>query len=293
MVQSYFFDNLQFVKRYSAHTIRAYRADLEQFAEYLKSDYDIESPTEVSQAIVRSWLASLIDSGLSHRTVNRKLSSIKAYFNFLVREGHLKANSAVRVHTLKIPQNLPVSASKTEMRNILEPVSDDLNFTQRRDLLIIELLYSTGIRLSELINLKISDIDRSLMTIKVTGKGNKQRHIPITRQMILRIDEYLPERERIVNEGVQEIIITDRGKMAYSVFIYRVVTKYLGASGMKGRKSPHVLRHTFATHMLNEGADLNAIKELLGHASLAATQVYTHVSVEKLKSIYKLAHPRA
>ena len=293
MVQSYFFDNLQFVKRYSAHTIRAYRADLGQFDEYLKSEYEIESPQEVSQSIVRSWLASLIDSGLSHRTVNRKLSSIKAYFNFLVREGHLKTNSAVRVHTLKIPQNLPVSASKTEMRNILEPVSDEINFAQSRDLLIIDLLYSTGIRLSELINLKVSDVDRQLMTIKVTGKGNKQRHIPITQQMILRIDEYLPGREEVVTEGVSEIIITDRGKKAYSVFIYRVVTKHLGASGMKGRKSPHVLRHTFATHMLNEGADLNAIKELLGHASLAATQVYTHVSVEKLKSIYKLAHPRA
>ena len=293
MVQSSFLDNLQFVKRYSAHTIRAYKADLEQFAEYLKSGYEIESPQEVSQAIVRSWLASLIDSGLSHRSVNRKLSSIKAYFNFLVREGHLKTNTSVRVHALKIPRNLPVSASQKEMRNVLQPVSDDLSFKQKRDLLILELFYSTGIRLSELINLRILDVDRQLMTIKVIGKGNKQRHIPITKQLILRIDKYLPEREKIVNEGVSEIIVTDRGKKAYSVFIYRVVTKYLGASGMKGRKSPHVLRHTFATHMLNEGADLNAIKELLGHASLAATQVYTHVSVEKLKSIYKLAHPRA
>ena len=293
MVQSSFFDNLQFVKRYSAHTIRAYRADLEQFGGYLKSVYEIESPQEVSQSIVRSWLASLIDSGLSHRSVNRKLSSIKAYFNFLVREGQLKTNAAVRVHALKIPQNLPVAASKAEMRKILQPVSDDLSFSQRRDLLILELLYSTGIRLSELINLKISDVDRPVMTIKVTGKGNKQRHIPITKPLISRIDEYLPEREKVVNEGVSEIIVTDKGKKAYSVFIYRVVTKHLGASGMKGRKSPHVLRHTFATHMLNEGADLNAIKELLGHASLAATQVYTHVSVEKLKSIYKLAHPRA
>lgn len=290
---SSFLDNLQFVKRYSAHTIRAYRADLEQFAEYLKSGYEIESTTEVSQAIVRSWLSSLIDSGLSNRSVNRKLSSVKAYFNFLVREGHLKTNSAVRVHALKIPRNLPVSASKTEMRNVLDPGPDILNFTQRRDLLILELLYSTGIRLSELINLKISDVDRPLMTIKVTGKGNKQRNIPITKQLLLRIDEYLIVRQSVVNEGVSEIIITDRGKKAYSVFIYRVVTAHLGASGMKGRKSPHVLRHTFATHMLNEGADLNAIKELLGHASLAATQVYTHVSVEKLKSIYKLAHPRA
>lgn len=293
MVISYFLDNLQFVKRYSAHTMRAYRSDLDQFVEYLKSDYEIDSPTEISQAIVRSWLASLIDSGLSHSSVNRKLSTIKAYFNFLVREGHLKTNPAVRVHTLKIPKKLPISASKVEMRNVLEPVYDDISFKKKRDLLIIELFYSTGIRLSELINLKVFDVDRQLMTIKVTGKGNKQRHIPITSQLISCIDEYLPLREDIVSEGVREIIVTDRGKKAYPVFIYRVVTKYLGESGMKGRKSPHVLRHTFATHMLNEGADLNAIKELLGHSSLAATQVYTHVSVEKLKSIYKLAHPRA
>ena len=210
MVQSSFFDNLQFVKRYSAHTIRAYKADLEQFAEYLKSDYEIESPSEVSQPIVRSWLASLIDSDLSHRTVNRKLSSIKAYFNFLVREGHLKTNVAVRVHSLKIPQNLPVSASKNEMRNVLDPGSDDLNFTQRRDLLIIELLYSTGIRLSELINLKISDVDRSLMSIKVTGKGNKTRLVPLGIKAAEAIKRYLPHRNLWVEQMDSALFISEK-----------------------------------------------------------------------------------
>lgn len=293
MVLEPFFDNLQFVKRYSFHTISAYRSDLHQFTEYLKTVYEIEGPQEVSQAIVRSWLASLIDSGHSHRSVNRKLSSIKAYFNFLVREGQLSSNVAARVSTLKIPHQLPVSASKSEMQLVFHSDLKEDSFEVKRDLLILELLYSTGIRLSELINLKVLDVDRSLMSIKVTGKRNKQRIIPITSPLVDCIDAYLLKRESVVDAGVSEIIITDKGKKAYSVFIYRTVTKYLGEAGVKGRKSPHVLRHTFATHMLNEGADLNAIKELLGHASLAATQVYTHVSVEKLKSIYKLAHPRA
>jgi integrase/recombinase XerC len=293
MVLEPFFNNLQFVKRYSFHTISAYKSDLHQFAEYLKTVYEIEGAKEVSQAVVRSWLASLIDSGHSHRSVNRKLSSVKAYFNFLVREGQLSSNVAARVSTLKIPRHLPVSASKSEMQQVFHGNLKDGSFKSKRDLLILELLYSTGIRLSELINLKISDVDRSLMSIKVTGKRNKQRIIPITGPLVDCIDAYLLARESVVNAGVSEIIITDKGKKAYSVFIYRTVTKYLGEAGVKGRKSPHVLRHTFATHMLNEGADLNAIKELLGHASLAATQVYTHVSVEKLKSIYKLAHPRA
>jgi integrase/recombinase XerC len=293
MVLEPFFDSLQFVKRYSFHTISAYKSDLHQFAEYLKTVYEIEGSGEVSQAVVRSWLSSLIDSGHSHRSVNRKLSSIKAYFNFLVREGQLPSNVAARVSTLKIPGRLPVSASLSEMQHVFSGEEKEDSFESRRDFLVLELFYSTGIRLSELINLKVSDVDRSLMSIKVTGKRNKQRIIPITKPLVDRIDAYLVEREKLVNAGVSEIIITDRGKKAYSVFIYRTVTRYLGEAGVKGRKSPHVLRHTFATHMLNEGADLNAIKELLGHASLAATQVYTHVSVEKLKSIYKLAHPRA
>lgn len=290
-----FYNNLHFVKRYSAHTISAYKSDLDQFDSYLKSGYEIENAGEVTQAVIRSWLASMVDSGHSHRSINRKLSAIKAYFNFLVRENKLQANPAARIVSLKVPLRLPVSASKAEMQKVLHPETDSspIAFDVRRDLLILELFYSTGIRLSELINLRLSDINRSSLTIKVTGKRNKQRIIPVTVQLLHIIDEYLKERETIVKTGIPEIIVTDKGKKAYSVFIYRRVTRYLGEAGVRGRKSPHVLRHTFATHMLNEGADLNAIKELLGHSSLAATQVYTHVSVEKLKSIYKLAHPRA
>lgn len=290
-----FYHNLHLVKRYSAHTVSAYKSDLNQFDSYLKSSYEIENAEEVTQAVIRSWLASMVDSGHSHRSINRKLSAIKAYFNFLIRESKLQSNPAVRIVSLKVPKRLPVSASKAEMQKVLYPESNTspIAFDLRRDLLILELFYSTGIRLSELINLKLSDINRSAMTIKVTGKRNKQRIIPVTIELLHIIDEYLKERENVAEAGTPEIIVTDKGKKAYSVFIYRRVTHYLGEAGVRGRKSPHILRHTFATHMLNEGADLNAIKELLGHASLAATQVYTHVSVEKLKSIYKLAHPRA
>jgi integrase/recombinase XerC len=290
-----FYDNLHFVKRYSAHTLSAYKSDLDQFDSYLKSSYEIEYADEVTQAVIRSWLASMVDSGHSHRSINRKLSAIKAYFNFLIRESKLQSNPAARIVSLKVPKRLPVSASKAEMKKVLHPESNSspIAFDLRRDLLILELFYSTGIRLSELINLKLSDINRSTRTIKVTGKRNKQRIIPVTIQLLNIIDEYLKERENVADSDTPEIIVTDKGKKAYSVFIYRRVTHYLGEAGVRGRKSPHILRHTFATHMLNEGADLNAIKELLGHASLAATQVYTHVSVEKLKSIYKLAHPRA
>lgn len=290
-----FYDNLHFVKRYSAHTVSAYKSDLDQFDNYLRSGYEIENAEEVTQAVIRSWLASMVDSGHSHRSINRKLSAIKAYFNFLIRESKLQSNPAARIVSLKVPKRLPVSASKAEMQKVLHPVSvsSPIAFDLRRDLLILELFYSTGIRLSELINLKLSDINRSTMTIKVTGKRSKQRIIPITIQLLQIIDEYLKERGNVADSATPEIFVTDKGKKTYSVFIYRRVTRYLGEAGVRGRKSPHILRHTFATHMLNEGADLNAIKELLGHASLAATQVYTHVSVEKLKSIYKLAHPRA
>ncbi|MBW6491022.1 MAG: tyrosine-type recombinase/integrase [Lentimicrobium sp.] len=295
MVLDSFYDNLQFVKRYSLHTISAYKSDLVQFTDYLKSGYEVEDPADVSQAMVRSWLASLIEAGQTHSSVNRKLSSVRAYFNYLLRLKKIKSNPVARLSTLKLPKRLPVSASKAEMQKVFHPEkkSDVNDFNLSRDMLIMELLYSTGIRLSELINLKISDIDRSTSTLRVKGKGNKQRIIPVAPLLIHLVDDYLKEREKVVKPNISEIIITNKGKKAYSVFIYRTVTKYLGEAGVRGRKSPHVLRHTFATHMLNEGADLNAIKELLGHASLAATQVYTHVSVEKLKSIYKSAHPRA
>lgn len=294
MTLASFYHTLKFEKRCSPHTVNAYQTDIEQFVEYISSQYALSSPDEATQAIVRSWLAQLVDNGLSSRSINRKLSALKAYYNHQLRLGEMKTNPATRVNTLKIPKRLPVSVSKAEIHTALYSQDEhETDFSIRRDHLILELLYGTGIRLSELTGLKISDVDFGSQTIKVTGKRNKQRIVPIGNKLVEVIQAYLEERNKHAEAGAEEIILTDKGKKAYSVFIYRIVTRYLGAAGVKGRKSPHVLRHTFATHMLNAGADLNAIKELLGHASLAATQVYTHVSVEKLKSIYKQAHPRA
>lgn len=293
MIKDSFYQYIQLGKRYSAHTVAAYKSDLAQFGEYISSSYGISSDSEITYSMIRSWLASLIDSGLSSRSVNRKLSTLKAYFRYLLREGLINSNPVSKAVSLSIPSRLPVFASVAEMESVFHSNNAGDSFSMRRDLLVVEILYCTGIRLSELINLRLQDVDRSAMTIKVTGKRNKQRIIPVTRQLIKLIDEYQLSRAEIVNPGTLEIIVTDQGKKAYPVFIYRKVKHYLTLAGVKGVKSPHVLRHTFATHMLNEGADLNAIKEILGHASLAATQVYTHNSIEKLKSIYKLAHPRA
>ena len=293
MIRDSFYQYIQSEKRYSIHTVAAYKSDLSQFGDYLTATYGISADTDISYSMVRSWLASLIDEGLTSRSVNRKLSTLKAYFRFLMKEGLISSNPVSKAVSLSIPSRLPAFASVSEMESILyTPIVDD-DFGIRRDLLVIEILYNTGIRLSELINLRLQDVDRGSMTIKVTGKRNKQRIIPVTRQLTGLIDEYLKMREPLVKSGVREIIVTDQGKKAYPVFIYRKVKHYLTLAGVRGVKSPHLLRHTFATHMLNEGADLNAIKEILGHASLAATQVYTHNSIEKLKSIYKLAHPRA
>lgn len=294
MTLASFYHTLKFEKRCSPHTVNAYQTDIEQFVEYLSSQYALSSPDEANQAIVRSWLAKLVEEGLTSRSINRKLSALKAYYNHQLRLGEMKTNPASRVNTLKIPKRLPVSVSKAEIHSALYSQNEqETDFSIRRDHLILELLYGTGIRLSELTGLKISDVDFGSQTIKVTGKRNKQRIVPLGNKLLEVIQAYLEERNKLAETGTEEVILTDKGKKAYSLFIYRKVTRYLGEAGVKGRKSPHVLRHTFATHMLNAGADLNAIKELLGHASLAATQVYTHVSVEKLKSIYKQAHPRA
>lgn len=293
MIRDSFYLYIQLEKRFSAHTVAAYKSDLTQFGEFISNTYGILSDGEVTFDMIRSWLASLIDSGLASRTVNRKLSTLKAYFRYLLKEDVIKDNPVSKAISLSIPSRLPVYATVSEMETMYQLSDKGNSFGLKRDLLIIEILYCTGIRLAELIGLKINDIDRSSLTIKVTGKRNKQRIIPVTVELILLIEEYLKGRSVVVRPGVSEIIVTDQGKKAYPVFIYRKVKHYLSLAGVRGVKSPHVLRHTFATHMLNEGADLNAIKELLGHSSLAATQVYTHNSIEKLKSIYKLAHPRA
>ncbi|GAB1403898.1 MAG: tyrosine-type recombinase/integrase [Lentimicrobiaceae bacterium] len=296
MIRTAFYLYLQNVKRCSAHTFAAYKADLIQFETYIQSTYGNISDTELTTPMVRSWLASMVESGLTPTSINRKLSSFKAYLNYLKKENIHPQGISSRVASLKKPVRLPVTISKSEMSNILGTPSsslDDLTFEERRDLMVMELLYCTGIRRTELLGLTLDDYDISGSTIKVSGKGNKQRIIPLLPHLSALLDEYIILRAGIALPGVKEIIVTNQGKKAYPVFIYRIVKHYLCNAGIKGRKSPHVLRHSFATHLLDEGAELNTIKELLGHASLAATQVYTHVGIERLKTIFKQAHPRA
>ncbi len=292
MVRDSFFDHLLYEKRYSSHTIEAYRCDLLQFQSYLNDIYDVNSEKQITYAMIRSWLASLIELGTSPRSVNRKLSSLRTYFKYLLRLDLIEVNPVQLSVSLRTPERLPSFATKREMEKMLTSITDD-SFSDRRDLIVLEIFYNTGIRLAELEILKEKDIDFYTNTIKVTGKRNKQRIIPVSNLLTTKLKSYLALRERYALSGVEELIINDQGSRAGRNFIYKLVKKYLTQAGVTGAKSPHVLRHTFATLMLNEGADLNAIKEILGHSSLASTQVYTHTNVEKLKTIYKQAHPWA
>ena len=296
MIRTTYYDYLQHIKRSSAHTLEAYKSDLTQFESYIQSTYGSISDTELTTPMVRSWLASMVESGLNASSINRKLSALKAYLNFLKKEGIIVSGITGRIATLKKPGRLPVSLSRSQMDTVLEvvsPASGNISFAESRDLMVMELLYCTGMREAELINLCLADYNQMNEMLKVTGKRNKQRLIPVIPHLSVLLNEYIIKRNTIASPEVPELILTNKGKKTYPVFIYRIVTGYLSQAGVKGRKSPHVLRHTFATHLLNEGADLNTIKELLGHATLAATQVYTHVGIDKLKSIYKHAHPRA
>jgi integrase/recombinase XerC len=281
-------------KRYSGHTIRAYSDDLTAFSTYCISSYEIKNPAEASHQVIRSWLASMVDQGISPRTVKRKLSSLNSWFTWLLRMGELKYNPVRKVVAPKTSKRLPVFVEESRMDFLLEDVTFSNDYFGQRDRLILEIFYATGMRLSELTGVRVNDI--SSTSIKVLGKRNKERIIPIAPALFRLIENYMVQRDLIISQKGQDpgyLLLTDEGKKLYPVFVYRKVNYYLTLVTTINKRSPHVLRHTFATHMLNKGADLNAIKELLGHSSLAATQVYTHNTIEKLKNIYSNAHPLA
>ncbi len=292
MIRENFLDHLEYEKRYSSHTIEAYRNDLNQFASYLIENYEVSNLAEATGTMVRSWLASLLEIGLSPRSTNRKLSSLKTFYKFLLRNGIVKTSPVRMSTTLKIPQRLPSFVTEQEMLKSLED-KGDLSFHRLRDLTILYIFYHTGIRVSELRGLKIHDVDPYNQSIKVIGKRNKERIIPVSGILLGKINEYLSKREEIALPGTNSLIVDDNGQPITGAYISEMVKDALTKAGVTGKKSPHVLRHTFATLMLNEGADLNAIKEILGHSSLASTQIYTHTSVEKLKTVYNQAHPWA
>ena len=289
MLKNKFIKYLSAEKRFSEHTITSYSTDLDQFTIFLSEEYQISNEvSEISFQIVRSWIASLLEKGVTPRSVNRKISTLKTYFKFLIRENVILESPMLKIVAPKSKKRLPVFIEENQIENLLNEVEFDEGFIGERDKLIIELFYVTGIRLSELINIKIFDINFSNSLIKVLGKRNKERLIPLSINIVNELQTFVKKH------NLNNYLFTNLGgTKVYTKLVYRVVKKYIGKISSVNKKSPHILRHTFATHMLNNGADINAIKELLGHANLSATQVYTHNTIEKLKTVYKQAHPRA
>jgi integrase/recombinase XerC len=296
MLQDRFIQYIEFEKRYSKHTIIAYKKDLSQFFIFIQQNYSLNHPGDITYAMIRLWIVELMNNEIAPRSVNRKLSTLKTYFNFLLKENLISVNPMGKIISPRTPKKLPFFIEKDKMDMLFSRVDFGEGFEALRNRLILELFYATGMRESELLQLQVSDIDSSNLTLKVLGKRNKERLIPFSIRLNKLIDNYLSERQKLISNPVDKngfLFVSSSGKPLYPKYIYRLVVKYLSMITSLDKKSPHVLRHTFATHMLNNGADLNAIKELLGHANLSATQVYTHNTVEKLKTIYKQAHPRA
>lgn len=284
-----FLKYLQFEKRLSRHTILAYSGDLQQFYTYLQTTYAIQQLSDINHTVIRSWVVELMEQKITPRSVNRKITTLKTFYKYLLRQGTLTENPMLKIMSPKTSKRLPVFVEKDNMNTLIDTIAfgDDLEGVRNK--LIIELFYATGIRLSELINLKLVNVDLDACQIKVLGKRNKERIIPFNNEIKNSIQNYMDKKPGLPGEFLFQL---KSGKKMYEKFVYRLVNEYLSMITTIDKKSPHVLRHTFATHMLNNGADLNAIKELLGHANLAATQVYTHNTVEKLKNIHKQAHPK-
>lgn len=287
-----FLDYLAYEKRLSNHTLLAYENDLKQFDIYLQTDYEITDTLQVDYQMVRSWIVSLVEEKLNKRSVNRKIATLRSYYGFLAERKAISKNPMLRIQSLKTEKDLPKYVEEDALEKLLDVMEFDEGFSGLRDKLVLELLYGTGIRLAELLGLKTSDIDTYNQQLKVLGKRNKERIIPMTNPLAKLIKEYLEERKNAFSED-DTLIITDKGKAAYPMFIQRLVTEKLSSVTSLKQKSPHVLRHSFATHLLNNGAELNAIKDLLGHSSLAATQIYAHNSIDKLKRVFNQAHPKA
>ena len=288
-----FTDYLQLEKKYSAHTVTAYLKDLEDFQKFASEEYKYSEIVNVNYSIVRSWIISLVDSGVSNRSVNRKISSLKTYYKFLLKTSQIEINPLAKHRALKTSKKIQVPFSEMEIENVMELLQTENTFEGLRDRLIVELFYSTGIRRAELINVKLNDISFAQKTIKVLGKRNKERIIPLLPAVLNTINRYLPFREQLENiKDSAHLFLTKKGVKVYETLVYRIINSYFSKTSEKVKKSPHILRHSFATHLLNEGADINAVKELLGHSSLASTQVYTQNSIAKLKEVYRNSHPR-
>jgi integrase/recombinase XerC len=289
-----FLDYLKFEKRYSVHTIVSYQTDLQAFFDFLQKQYSKVPLGEINHGQVRSWLAQQKDDGLSSKSINRKISTLRSFFKYHLRRGVITSSPMTHVISPKISKRLPVYVKEAETVKLLEALDNGTeDWKSLNAKMLISLFYNTGMRLSELINLKENHLDKSRGQLKVLGKGNKERIIPVSREMIREIEEYRQLKKKQFEKADQTLIVTEKGRKLYPKYAYLLVNQYLSTVGTLDKKSPHVLRHTFATHLMNKGADLNAVKELLGHSSLASTQIYTHNSIEKLKNVHRKAHPRA
>jgi len=285
---------LRFEKRYSPHTVTSYENDLKKFDAYLTRDYaDLQLLSDINHYHIRSWLADLKDNQhLSPTTLNRKISTLSSFFRHLQQQGLADHNPVKKLHALRVPERLPVYLKDSETVQLLEEEVFAKGFRGQTERLICELLYNTGMRRQELINLKENDIEWYLRQLRVLGKGNKERLIPASDALLHSLRDYISSKKEIAGADASQLLILENGKPVYAGYIYRVVTNYLQRVSSLQKRSPHVMRHTFATHLLNNGANIQAIKDLLGHSSLAATQIYTHNNIEQLKQIHQKAHPR-
>lgn len=287
-----FLDYLKFEKRYSRHTVRSYQDDLTQFLNFLQQTFGSMEWKDVSASIVRSWMASLKEAGISSRSIRRKISSLRSFYKYQVRTGIVDQSPVTQVTVPKIGKRLPGFVQEADLARLLESIRFSEDWKGLNARLLFNLFYSTGMRLSELIQLQSLQIDQVKKQVRILGKGNKERIVPVSDQIVALVKEYEQAKKKRFETTEPFLLVTDKGKKLYPKYAYLIVNHYLGEIKTLEKKSPHILRHSFATHLTNHGASLNAVKELLGHSSLASTQVYTHNTIEKLKEVYKKAHPK-
>tara|TARA_R110002051_G_scaffold173614_1_gene243911 strand:- start:375 stop:1265 length:891 start_codon:yes stop_codon:yes gene_type:complete len=288
-----FISYLSLEKKYAANTILAYENDLGEFSLFCKENFNNDAIESVDYNSIRNWIVDLVNTKISNRSINRKIASLKAYYKFLLKIGLIDTNPLAKHKALKTAKKIEIPFSESEMEDILLRIPFSNDFEGVRDKLIIELLYTTGMRRAELVNLKLTNVDLEQRLVKVIGKRNKERIIPLLDSIVSLFKVYLIERNSISNDTeLDSLFLSKSGSKIYETLVYRIINHYFGLVSTKVKKSPHILRHTFATHLLNKGADLNSVKELLGHASLASTQVYTHNSIAELKKVHLLSHPR-
>jgi len=289
-----FIEYLKYEKRYSTHTITSYTTDLNDFYNYMGTQFGKTPLVRIDHNYIRSWIAGLKENGMTAKSINRKISCLKSFFKYQLRMGHIKTSPMVKVISPKISKRLPVFVREDDTQKMVDALDQSTeDWKSLNAKVLITVFYATGMRLSELINLKEKQIDFSRSHIKVLGKGNKERIIPVSRPILDILSDYQQLKRKEFEKTGDTLLVTEKGKRLYPKYAYLIVNKILGESSSLDKKSPHVLRHTFATHLMNNGADLNAVKELLGHSSLASTQVYTHNTIEKLKDVHKKAHPKA